>query len=165
MVLGPEKPWIQTNMDKRLIAIDGAQVLAYAILDKSVVHAGKSTLHVDGKPLGPVPRLAIGENRAEGNTLLFFCDKDWTALGVTACATLDEAKDRAEAEYRGVAGKWVHLHVPAEEARRYLEEEWPEQIYAFCGKGPDQVEKIFQSAKACICNECVEAFYRERPKS
>ena len=139
--------------------LDGARVLAYAIMDDSVVYTGRSTLYVDGKMLGAVPRLAVCQDHDANDVLLLFCDEKWNSLGATGCPSLEEAQQRAEAEYRGVSAKWVDVNVSEEEVERYLEGHWNGQLCSFCGKRPDQVEKMLQSPGARICNECVEAFY------
>jgi len=139
--------------------LDGARVLVYAILDDYVVRTGHLTLYVDGKLLGPVPRLAICQDSDSNDVLLLFCDSKWHSLGVVSCSSLKEAQQRAEAEYQGVSAKWVHMNISAEKAAQHGERQWKGQHCSFCGKRPDQIEKMFQSYGARICNECVKAFY------
>src|SRR5215469_9853539 len=87
--------------------LDGGRLLAYAIVDGSIVHTSKSTLYVDGKLLGRVPKLAICQSQDTTETLLLFCDEGWNSLGAVACASMDEARKRAESEYRGIESKWI----------------------------------------------------------
>lgn len=142
--------------------LEGARVLAYAVVDDSVVYTDRSTLYVDGKSLGAVPRLAIGQDLGTQDVLLLFCDEQWHSLGVASHASLKEAQERAEAEYRGVSAKWVHVNVSEEEATQYMVQE---QLCSFCGKRPDQIEQMFQSPTARICNECLKALHkRVEPK-
>jgi len=141
--------------------LDGARVLTYAAIDESVVYTGHSTLHVDGELPGTVPRLAICQNFGAKNVLLLFCDETWNSLGVTEYASIKEAKERAEIEYRGVSTKWLDTNASEEEAKQYVEERWGDQRCSFCGKQPEQTEQMFQSAYARICNECVEAFHQK----
>lgn len=140
--------------------LDGARVLAYAVLDDSVVHTGRSTLYVDGKALGLVPRLAICQDLDAKDVLLLFCNEQWHSLGAVSHSSLKEAQERAEIEYRGVFPKWVHTNVSEEEAARYLDQQSNGQLCSFCGKRPDQIAQMFQGPRACICNECVEALYK-----
>jgi ClpX C4-type zinc finger len=138
--------------------LDGARLLAYAIMDEEVVHSGKSTLYVDAKPLGAVPGLAIAEQDA-GTILLLFCDEHWDPLGVVECPSLTEAKIRAEREYSGLSAKWVQANVSEQEAARYLERQNTAQLCSFCGKPPEAVQQLFAASTARICDGCVRDFY------
>jgi hypothetical protein len=66
-----------------------ARVLAYAIVDESVVFTGKQQVYVDGKLLGRVPCLALCQNVApdEDEIMLFHCDEQWNAVGVSGGET------------------------------------------------------------------------------
>jgi hypothetical protein len=138
--------------------LDGARLLAYAVVDGTVVHAGTSSLHVDGKPIGAVPGLAICQQDA-GMILLMFCDDHWSPVGVVQCSSLPEAKSRAEREYKGLSGKWVDAHVSELEATRYMEEQNAAQRCSFCGKSPEAVQQLFAASGARICDSCVRDFY------
>ena len=89
--------------------LDRATVLAYAILDASVNHTGSFTILFDGKPLAPVPQLAICRNEGEVEVLLFHCDEQWQVLGATYLPTIEHAIERAEREYRGSTEKWQRV--------------------------------------------------------
>lgn len=141
--------------------LDGARVLSYAIVDNSVTYTSHSTLYVDGKLLGIVPRLAICQNLHNEDILLFFCDEQWEVLGVTNHPSIRNAQERAESEYRGVSAKWVNVNVSKEEAAQYMTQD---QLCSFCGKQPNQIEQMFQSPTACICNECVEVLHKNLSK-
>jgi ClpX C4-type zinc finger len=138
----------------------GARVLTYAATDSSVTYTGRSTLHVDGELLGAVPHLVICQNFGAKNVLLLYCDEAWNSLVASEHTSIKEAKERAEIEYRGVSTKWHDANVSEEEAKLYMEEHWGDQRCSFCGKQPEQIERMFQSAYARICNECVEAFHK-----
>ena len=57
--------------------LDSAQVFAYAVLDDSVTYTGRLTLYVDGKLVGPVPRLVVARNNYEPHDyLLFHCNEE-----------------------------------------------------------------------------------------
>jgi len=62
-------------------------------------------------------------------------------LGVSGRKTnLSDAKADAEVAYRGIAAKWVDTHVSIEEARRWLEHQYPEDRCSFCDKLPFEFE-------------------------
>jgi ClpX C4-type zinc finger len=140
-------------------ALEGARLLAYAIVDGTVTHAGNSTLCVDGKLMGAVPCLAICQQKAEA-VLLLFCDEEWNSLGVVECSSLVEAKKRAESEYKGLSTKWVSANVSAEDATRYLDEQSDSQQCSFCGNAPEAVQQMFRTSAACICDGCIRDFYQ-----
>ena len=57
--------------------LDSAKVLSYAILDSSVIYTGKASVYYNGKLVGPVPKLAICQNKGETEVLLFYCNDKW----------------------------------------------------------------------------------------
>lgn len=142
--------------------LNGARVLTYAAIDDSVIYVGRAILHVDGELLGAVSQLAICQNFSAKTVLLLYCDDEWNSLGVTECGSINEAKERSEVEYRGVSTKWLDMNISEEEAVRYVQERWGAQHCSFCGKQPEQIEQMFQSDCARICNECVEAFHQSQ---
>jgi hypothetical protein len=87
--------------------LDSARVLHYVVISKDIEFSGRSLLFVDGKELGPVPCLAICEEKETGGVLLFHCASDWTVLGCSAHASISEAQKRAEHVYRGASTCWV----------------------------------------------------------
>src|SRR5260370_36143249 len=104
--------------------LDSARVIEYAVLDKSVRYSGHSSLFVDGRELGPVPRLAICQPLDGASALLFHCSGEWTVLGAAEYPSVREAKNRAERIYPGVSSHWIETHVTEQEAERYLYEVW-----------------------------------------
>jgi hypothetical protein len=84
-------------------------------------------LFVDGKELGPVPRLAICEEEQASGFLLFHCDAEWHVMGTSAHESVSEAKRRAEVVYPGVSRRWVEANVSREEAEAYLDEQFGNQ--------------------------------------
>jgi hypothetical protein len=139
--------------------LDGARLLAYAVVDETIAHTGISTLYVDAKPIGAVPRLAVVQQET-GAVLLLFCDEHWNSIGVVECSSLSEAQKRAESEYRGLSTKWVNANVSEREVARYMEEQNNAQQCSFCGKPPEAVEQLFAASTARICDGCVRDFYR-----
>lgn len=141
--------------------LDCARVLAFAILNDTIKHSGRTSLYVGGKELGPVPRLAICESASSTGVLLFHCDADWNVLGNTGCESVADAKDDAEITYPGVSAYWVDVQVTAEEAARYLDETFAGECCSFCGRRPDQLDQMISKNSARICNHCIKDFHRE----
>ena len=139
-------------------ALDGGRLLAYAIVDETVAHTGASTLHVDGKPIGAVPRLAVVQH--ETGVLLLFCDERWNSIGVVECPSVAEAQRRTESEYRGLSTKWINANVSEQEAVRYMEEQHDAQRCSFCGRPPEEVQQLFAASAARICDGCVRDFHQ-----
>lgn len=126
-----------------------------------MVHVPGAGLYVNGKPLGTVPCLAICQDIETKEALLLFCDDQWNSLGIASCASLTEAKERAEREYRGVSTKWINVNASEADVARYLKEQWDTDTCSFCGKRPDEINRMFQSDRARICDECIAAFYHD----
>ena len=83
--------------------LDCARVLAYAIIDKSVVYSERGSFFVDDKLLGPVPRLAICQSFDDKEILVLYCDNDWNSLGTQGAYTsVRAAKATMEKSYRGL---------------------------------------------------------------
>jgi len=97
--------------------IDGARVLEYAIVDPSVRYTGRLHLYHGDTRVGPVPRLAIGQNPDMKELLLLHCDEHWNVLGAQiwnapgqgTVTSVDEVKARAENYYAGISAKWRPL--------------------------------------------------------
>jgi hypothetical protein len=87
-------------------------LLYYAVLDESVGYRlGHGLFFVDGKEVGKVPCLAICQDKKSGKFTLYYCDQDWTLLGVAAdYESVDAAKHRAERIYPGSLTRWVEAH-------------------------------------------------------
>lgn len=137
--------------------IASARILVYARVDEGVQFAGRTLLFVDGKELGPVPRLAICHSKRDEKFLLFHCDREWNVEGVSAHSSLDEAKAKAESIYPGVS--WVDANVSEEAAEAYLYDLWADDLCSFCGRRPDQVDHLVSTESAGICSVCVTEFY------
>jgi ClpX C4-type zinc finger len=145
-----------------------ARVLAFAVLDESVRWTGRQRVYVDGKELGPVPRLALCQNVSGGTKdfLVFYCDDDWEVLGITGGRTLDSAKASAERAYSGVTAKWVETGVPVEAAEAWIEDNCEEIICSFCGREAGEFTSVIESKTGVrICNRCVDEFYAEMRKT
>jgi len=136
-------------------------VLEYAILDDSVKYTGKHTLYVDGKPVGPVPRLAICRNLSDGLLHLFHCDEAWGVIGASAGDTIEDTKIVAEATYKGIAQKWQPSGVTVEQAQKFQSDLMGGLMCSFCGKRPEQIQSLVRNAHVAICNECIVSFHRD----
>jgi len=137
------------------LVIGGCAVVEYAGTAE-LIFAGHSELFVDGVELGRVPWLAIGEGlRAGEQVLLLHCDEAWNVIGMSAHASVIEAKTRAERLYPGVADAWVQRAISRAEAVAYLDEISRDEKCSFCGRRPDEVARIIQRGDARICDFCV----------
>jgi hypothetical protein len=92
--------------------LDGAPVIEYLVIRNDMRFSGRTLLFVEGKELGPVPCLAICEEKESGGVLLFHCSSDWTVLGCSAHKSVCDAQERAEHIYRDSAGDWIHVISP-----------------------------------------------------
>ena len=80
-----------------------ARVLAYVIVDNSVVYTERGSFFVDGKLLGRVTRLAICQNIDESEILILHCDNEWNSLGAQGGNySVEEAKSSVERSYHGL---------------------------------------------------------------
>ena len=143
--------------------LDCARVIEYAEVDASVRYTGRITVYVDGKELGPVPRLAICENMDDASDLLlFYCDREWNVLGAGGGPSLEAVRETAERAYSGISAKWLKSNFSREEAKRHLDEHWGDQRCAFCGRTPNQVHFLVQGKTgARICDICVSELKEE----
>lgn len=84
--------------------IDGARVVAYAIFGPIVSPTGMTRHLVDGKYMGSVQGLAVGQYPQDERFHLFYCDEDWNVLTEEALRSIDEATGQAGMD--GVALVW-----------------------------------------------------------
>ena len=143
--------------------LDMSRVIAYAVLDSTVQCSGKQTIFVDGKLLGPVPKLALCENLGGDlkDILVFHCNDDWTVLGVSGAKPIEDAKASAERAYRGITPKWVATNVTEEEARTWIKENCDLMVCSFCDRLPGDYEQLIESKSgARVCNHCIDEHYQ-----
>lgn len=86
--------------------LDGARVLAFAVIDASVVPTGGTTHCIEVEMLGPAAGLAIAKYDGDGQFYLFYCDPKWQVVTDTCHPSLELAREQAEFEYRGVSARW-----------------------------------------------------------
>jgi len=142
--------------------LDAARVLAYLIVPDSFAYVGASTLFVDGKALGRVPRLAVCQNLcADNDFLLFHCDSEWNVLGAGGATSATEARAQALRNYPGLEHGWVDLHTSMEDALAFYDQEICDLQCSFCAKRSFQVLGGWaRGSNAMICQECVERYHQ-----
>jgi hypothetical protein len=138
------------------------RVLEYAIISSDTSFTGNSPIYVDGKPLGSVPRLAICEEFGRSSVLLYYCDRDWSPLGVSAANSVDEARRRAESAYSGLAGNWLSPPHTEKGANEFRDRKFENNECTFCKRVMSDVNLMISNENdtAFICNICIDAFYQ-----
>ena len=143
--------------------LNGGRVLAYASLGSRRRPSAEGLMFVENKPLGPVSALAItetpslpGKRRGHG-VLLLYCTRRWSLRGVAGYKSLALARRRAEIMFPGSSARWVSSRVTKAGAERYLDKVWAGLECSFCGRRPDQVERVVAGKQARICDQCVLA--------
>jgi hypothetical protein len=141
--------------------LDSARVLAYALVDESAIYSEQGALFVDGKSLGPVPRLAICQYLEESRIFVFHCDNEWKVLGVSgAHSSVQDAKTAAECSYRGLSDKWVDASATEDQAREFLKLEFSGEECSFCGRWPFEVGQMIAKGNLRICAKWVGEFHK-----
>jgi hypothetical protein len=84
--------------------IDGAKVIATAVVDGTVRPTGATVHRGPDGIIPPASALAIVET--EASFYLFYCDREWQVLTDTWHRSVSEAKAQAEFEYAGVSKVW-----------------------------------------------------------
>ncbi len=126
--------------------LDGSRIVEYVVIPKSLKYSGHTNLFVDGKEIGPVPGMAIGEPVGDGEIPLFLCDEKWRVVGTSSHPSIRQAKHRAERAYPGVTALWVDTGLPKVEC-------------SFCGRKSDQVRQMIAKDNVRICDICVRESY------
>jgi hypothetical protein len=145
--------------------LDGYRVLYFAVLKRPVKFSGHSYLFVDGKELGPVPKLVIGESLDDSEIAIVHADASWHVRGVQGgFSTARKAKERAERMYPGISALWVDAEVSKREAKEHERQAWRPFACSFCGKTPPEFRGPSISSKlstAVICHLCIRAIQEE----
>jgi hypothetical protein len=145
-----------------IITVNDRVLLHYAILDDSVGYkSGHRSVFVDGQEIGRVPCLAICQDKDSPKIMLYYCESDWSLIGITSYDTVAAAKQGAERIYPRSSGCWVEAHFSEDDAKRYLEEKLSDLRCSFCGKLPvEPLSQTFEGdGNARICGGCVREFY------
>ena len=109
-----------------LICVNDRVLLHYAVLTDSVgFNAGHRLFFVGRKEIERVPCLAICQDKESLQVTLYYCDSDWSPIGIAGHASVAAAKMRAERIYPGSTSCWVEARYTEEDANRYRDEIWP----------------------------------------
>jgi hypothetical protein len=155
-----------------IITVNDRVLLHYAVLDDSVgYNSGLGLQFVGEKEIGRVPRLAICQDKDSPAFMLYYCESDWSLIGIASYDTVAAAKRRAERIYPGSSACWVEAQFTEEDAERYLNEKFADSRCSYCGKRPDEtLSSTFEGeGNARICSDCVREFHDDlnehsRPK-
>ena len=137
-------------------ALAGCRVEQYAIRPRTVKYSGHSWLFVEGKELGPVPRMAICREKSGLN--LFYCDRRWNVLGCSGThATIRAAKARAERAYPGISKWWIKTGYTAAQVKKFFDDTGYYVRCSFCGASQFDVQSLVTSKKrsVAICDRCI----------
>jgi hypothetical protein len=115
---------IPSNILPPIICLNDRVLLQYAALDESVGYtAGHGLFFVGGKQIGRVPSMAICQDKESSLFTLYYCDSDWSLLGVaTNYESVDAAKRQAERIFPGLLARWVEANFTEQDVTRYLDE-------------------------------------------
>lgn len=72
-------------------------------------------MFVGGKEIGRVPCLAICQDKSSAHFILYYCDRDWSLIGIASYDTVEAAKRRTERIYPGSFRCWIEVKKFAEE--------------------------------------------------
>ncbi len=89
--------------------IGGAKVICFTPIDERHRPTGNCKQIVAGVLRVPAAGLAICQYPGENCYYLFGCNATWESITDTWHQSLEEAKEQAEFEYRGVSATW-HEH-------------------------------------------------------
>jgi hypothetical protein len=112
---------LPSNIPPPIICGNDRLLLQYAVLDESVGYtAGHGLFFVDGKQIGRVPCMAICQEKESSLFTLYYCDRDWSLLGVAAnYESVDAAKRQAERIFPGLSARWMDSHFTEADLERY----------------------------------------------
>jgi hypothetical protein len=144
-----------------IICANDRVLLHYAILNDFVSFApGHGLVFVGQKEIGKIPCLAICRDKESPELTLYFCDNDWSPIGIAACESVEAAKTKAERIYPGSSACWVEAYFSEEEVSRFVDRMWAIQRCSFCGRLSD--EALFTPFGANegvrICDQCIRKF-------
>jgi hypothetical protein len=143
--------------------IGSDRVLAYAIISPSMIFTGRTIIYVDGKLLGPVPRLALCQDGDGPGVVLYHCDEIWEVFAVSGGGSPHEIKERAERAYVGLAGEWCASPYTPQDVAQFSERQEPVPVCSSCQKAASEVERIIvkEDGGPAICNVCIDLLHRE----
>ena len=113
----------QPSTPPPLICVNDRVLLHYAALRDTVgFNERHGLMFVDWKEIGPVPCLAICQDRESAKVTLYYCDSDWSPIGIASYESVEAAKRKAERIYPGSSSCWVEAAFNEGDATRYLNE-------------------------------------------
>lgn len=135
----------------------GCRITHFIVRDRSISFSGRSYLFVDGKELGAVPRLAIGADKS-GGYVLFHCSNSWNVRGIEASFdSVADLKRSVARIYPGSFNKWRLSGVTVRQAEAFRRRVWKGLECSFCGKLPDEFERMVESRTGTrLCSLCFE---------
>lgn len=89
--------------------IDGARVLAFAIIEPPVAERGTTLHRVNGVDVGPFAALAICQYPGDEDVYLFYCSEEWHAVTDACRDSVGAAKGQAAVEYDGINSCWRNV--------------------------------------------------------
>ena len=145
--------------------LEGARVVAHAIVDDTVRWTGRQKLFHGDEPVGAVPCLAICQPLAGKleDFLLFHCDTSWNVLAVSGTPTLAATKEMAEDAYAGIGARWIDADVTPDQARAWLAAQADQDTAPrcrFCDAGPADAKRFVVFKDATICETCIAKLHR-----
>jgi hypothetical protein len=126
-------------MEEPPLMLDGARVIEYAELDRTVAPTGRISVTVGGAPvdMNSVAGVVMAEDLIDGGVFLLHCNDRWETLAAGHYANLAAARQSADEAYSGLTMRWKPFHeLSAEEAAevettrkflRQLADEFPNQ--------------------------------------
>jgi len=73
-----------------VICVNDRVLVHYAVLTDDVgFHEGHGLFFVGGKAIGPVPCLAICQDRESSAFTLYYCDSGWSPIGIAAYESVE----------------------------------------------------------------------------
>ena len=103
-----------------IICLNDNILLHYAVLGDSVgYNTGHGLFFVGGKEIGRVPCLAICEDKDSRQVTLYYCNGDWSPIGIAVYDSVEAAKKRAERIYPGSSACWVEARFSEDDVTRF----------------------------------------------
>ncbi len=112
-----------TESGPPIILDDTAWVLEWASTKEPVEFKHKEWIEVNDLRIRKVPYLAIckycdeDEDENEDAFLLCYCDEAWEVITSTNCKSIEEARTRAETDYRNISSQWIKMDTTEEQAK------------------------------------------------
>ena len=82
-----------------MICVNDRVLVHYAVLTDDVgFHEGHGLFFVGGKEIGPVPCLAICQDRESSAFTLYYCDSGWSSIGIAAYESVEALVNGGEVD-------------------------------------------------------------------